>query len=323
MTPGLEEYLEQVRRHLGLGRESEGPIIRELRSHLEERTRDLREADTSEQDALAGAIGSFGRPRSVARLLFEAHHRVTWSEVGLAAFPHLMVAFLFAARGWDNWFWAPVLLIPIVIVTLYGWWQGKPSWLYPWVGYSLIPLAIGAYLVASPVIGQTADLFFSSGPVPDTWAMVGLVIFLPMAAWIILSTTIKVARRNWMLASLMLLPLPVIITWLTLQQRVGGLFGGSSHALHQLDGTMALVHITLALTTIIFLLLRDRTYKVCALMAVALFLFAAILHSADADMGLLSTAIAGLLILGLLLSPAVIESVSDRWDARRRGLGAG
>ncbi|MEE9247269.1 MAG: permease prefix domain 1-containing protein [Dehalococcoidia bacterium] len=322
MTPELEEYLEQVRRHLGLGRESEVPIVRELRSHLEERTWELREAGMSEQDALAGAMDSFGRPRSVARLLFEAHHKVTWSEVGLAAFPHLMVAFLFAARGWDNWFWAPVLLIPIVIVTLYGWWQGKPSWLYPWVGYSLIPLAIVAYL-ASPVIGQATDMFFSSGPVPDTWAMVGLIIYLPLAAWIILSTTIKVARRNWMLASLMLLPLPVIVTWLTLQERVGGLFGGSSHELHQLDGTMSLVHITLALTTVIFLLLRDRTYKVCALMAVALFLFAAILRSADADMGLLSMAIAGLLILGLLLSPAVIESVADRWDARHRRLGAG
>lgn len=127
MRQELDDYLERVRRHLDLAPETEGLIIRELRSHFEETLREMRANGLSEHQALKTAMDSFGRPRSVARLLYEAHCRVTWPEAALAALPHLMVAFLFVIHVWNSWFWAPSLLVPIVIVTLYGWWQGKPG----------------------------------------------------------------------------------------------------------------------------------------------------------------------------------------------------
>ena len=322
MLPELDEYLDRIRRHLHLNAEAETLIIRELRSHFEETTSELQASGLSEQEAIKRAIDSFGRPKSVARLLYEAHFRVTWPEVALAALPHLMVAFLFVIHGWNSWFWAPSLLVPIVIVTLYGWWQGKPGWLYPWVGYSLVPLVIAGYFALS-TLGQLVDFFLSGASFPSAWALAAWAIYLPIAAWLIVSTTIKVARRNWMLASLMLFPLPVVAAWLMLVERVGGLFNPNGQALHELDGTMFLVYLTLALTTVVFIRLRDGTLKVGALMLVAFMTFTAVLRSADADISLLSTVVAGLLISAFLLSPAVVDSIADREERRGRELGAG
>ncbi|MFQ5934065.1 MAG: hypothetical protein ACE5KI_05425 [Dehalococcoidia bacterium] len=322
MLPELDEYLERVKSHLHLDPETERLIILELRSYFEEKAQELHGYGLSEREAIRSAIDSFGRPRSVARLLYETHHRVTWPEVGLAALPHLMVALLFALGGWDSWFLAPDLLIPIVVVTLYGWWQGKPGWLYPWVGYSLVPLIIGGYL-ALPILGQVIDVFVSSGPLPNALTLTGWLLYLPVAAWIIGSTTLKVARRNWMLASLMLFPLPVVVAWLILLEQVGGLLEVHGSEIHGPDVTLALVHLTLALTTMVFIKLRDGPLKVGALMVVAFVMFTAILQSQDSGIGLFATVLAGILIFAFFLSPAVVESVAEKWEARHRGLGTG
>ena len=316
MLTELDEYLEQVRRHLHLEPEAEKHIILELRSYFDEKLNELEEAGVTGHQALQQAIESFGRPRSVARLLYEAHHRVTWPEIGLAALPHLMVAFLFAVGGWDRWLLAPSLLIPIVAVTLYGWWQGKPGWLYPWVGYSLVPLIITGYLFL-PVLGQLAGVFLSSGPAPGILTLSIWGIYLPIALWLIASTTVKVARRNWMLASLMLLPLPVVVAWLILLERVGGLLS-TEGALHDPDGTMTLVYIGLALTTAVFIRLRDGALKVGALMVVTFSMFIGIFRSEDVGIGFFSMLLTAVLIFAFFLAPAAVDPVADRWESRRR-----
>lgn len=320
MLPELGEYLEQVRRHLHLEPETENSIILELRSHFDEKLRELQEAGLTRPQALEQAMEAFGRPRSVARLLYEAHHRVTWPEVSLAVLPHFMVAFLFAFGGWDHWLLAPSLLIPIVVVTLYGWWQGKPGWLYPWVGYSLVPLIITGYFFL-PVLGQLADVFRTSGSAPNILTLSIWGVYLPIAAWIIVSTTVKVARRNWNLASLMLFPLPVVVAWLILLERVGGLFS-TGGAVHDPDGTMALVYIGLALTTAVFIRLRDGTLKVYALIVVTFSMFIGIFRSEDVGIGVFSMVLIAVLIFAFFLAPAAVDPVADRWEGRRR-LGAG
>ena len=318
----LDLYLEEVTHRLNLDLDRSAPIIRELRSHLLEIVEEGEESGLPHDVALTRAIDSFGRPRALARLLYESHRKTSWAELGVAALPHLMIAILFAIGGWASWVWAPLLLFPIVMVTLYGWWQGKPSWLYSWAGWSLVPLAIGAYL-AAPVFSQLYRLFTSSGPAPDGLAIAGLLTYLAGAGWIIASTTFRVAKRNWTLASLMLLPMPLMITWLVLQERAGGLFDGRGQSLHQLDGTMALVNVTLAFTTVGFLMLRESKLKIFGLMAVTFFAVTAILRASQADIELASMAILAAFVSALLLTPALIESAADMIEARRRGARAG
>ena len=260
MHPELDNYLDRVGQHLHLDSERKIFILREVSSHLEDTYLDLRSEGMNDEEALATTLDSFGRPRSVARLMYEAHHKVTLPEMILSAVPHLMVAFLFAVNGWDNWFWAPILLVPIVSVTLYGWWQGKPNWLYPWVGYSLVPLVIVGYL-SLPFLPDLIASFLSIGLVSNTWALMPWVIFLPVTGWLLVSTTFRVARRDWMLASLMLFPLPVVVAWLILLEDVGGLFNGAGEVLHQSDGTMMLVQLASGLTTVLFIRLRGGPLK--------------------------------------------------------------
>ena len=318
----LELYLEEVRRHLNLDPERSGPIIRELRSHLLERAEDGEDSGLSGEEALARSIDSFGRPRALARLLYESHRQTSWAELGVSALPHLMIAFLFAIGGWTNWVLAPLILMPMVLVTLYGWWQGKPGWLYPWAGWALVPLAIGAYW-ALPVFNQIYRLLTSSGPAPDSWAVAGLLAYLAVASWILVSTTVRVAKRNWTLASLMLLPMPVMITWLVLQERAGGLFDGQTLSLHQLDGTMSLINITLGFTTVGFLMIRESKLKVFGLMAVTFFAVTALLRASQADLELTTMAVLAAVVSALLLTPALIESAADMIETRRRGARAG
>ncbi len=321
MHPELDNYLDRVGQHLHLDSERKVLILREVSSHLEETYLELRSEGLTEAEALTTTLDSFGRPRFVARLMHESHHKVTWPEMILSAVPHLLVAFLFALNGWDSWFWAPILLVPVVAVTLYGWWQGKPNWLYPWVGYSMIPLVIAGYL-SLPFLPDLAASFLSVGPESNPWALMPWVIFLPLTGWLLATTTFRVARRDWMLASLMLFPLPVAVAWLILLEDVGGLFSGAGEALHQYDYTMMLVQLASALTTVIFIRLRGGPVKVGALALTAFGLFTGILHSSGTDMNLFYTAAAGVFIFAFFLSPAILESVAEKWESRRRGLGA-
>ena len=315
--PQLDQYLDEVRRHLNLAPERSNHIVRELKSHLLERAEEGAEAGLPREESISRAIYSFGRPRALARLLYESHRKTSLAEMGVAALPYLLISILFAMGGWSSWFWSPLLLLPIVLVTLYGWWQGKPNWLYPWAGWSLVPLALGAYL-AAPIFHQMYLAVAATGPAPDPLALSGLLLYLAFSSWILASTTFKVAKRNWTLASLMLLPIPVMITWLVLQERAGGLFGGRTDSLHHLDGTMSLVNVTLAFATVGFLYLRESKLKIFGLMAVTFFAVTAILRAAQTDIELTSMAVLAAVVSVLLLIPALIESAADIIETRRR-----
>ena len=316
-NPQLDQYLDEVSRHLNLDPERSNLIIRELRSHLLERAEEGEAGGLSPDESISRAIYSFGRPRALARLLHESHRKTGLPEMGLAALPYLLIAVLFAMGGWSSWFWSPLLLLPILLITLYGWWQGKPNWLYPWAGWSLVPLALGAYL-AAPIFHQMYQALAGTGPAPEPLALSGLLLYLAFSSWILASTTFRVAKRNWTLASLMLLPIPVMITWLVLQERAGGLFTGRPDSLHHLDGAMSLVNVTLAFATVGFLYLRESKLKIFGLMAVTFFAVTLLLRTAQADIELASMALLASVVSALLLTPALIESAADMIDTRRR-----
>ena len=40
-----------------------------------------------------------------------------------------------------------------------------------------------------------------------------ILIYIPMALWLVCAITLKTIKRDWLYSSLMLLPLPIIIGW--------------------------------------------------------------------------------------------------------------
>lgn len=316
MLPEVRNYLDEVRSHLHLDPLTEKRVIGELYTHFQERIAELQDRGISERDAGKVAIESFGRARVVARLTYEAYSKGSWSEAAKAALPHFLIAGLFLAHLWRQPVLAPLVFITIVGVTLFGWWHGKPNWLYSWIGYAFLPLLIMGF-TSRPVVEQAASFLFWGSNTPPSWTPVSLLLSLfSLSLAIIISTTVRVVKRDWILASLMLVPLPIVGSWLANIEQAGGLFQGNGATLYQWDGVMALVLVVLGLASAIFIRLRQRILKAGALVTIGTIAGAIAVHTFWGNLGFFSALGAAFLLLLFLLSPALLEAKIGHGEAR-------
>ena len=308
MLPEVREHLEGVRSHLHLDPTTERQIISELYSYFQEEVAELQKKGTPEKDATREAIKSFGRPRVLARLMYEAYSKGSWTEAFVSSLPHLIVAGLFISHLWRHPVLAPMAFASIVCVTLYGWWHGKPNWMYSWIGYSLLPLLIAGY-ASRPALDQTLSFLLGrSEALPGIWILLLIGALLSFSLWIIIRTTIRVVRRDWVLASLMLVPLPIFGSWLFNIEQLGGLFQASRLEFYQWDIMMFSVLMLLAVASAIFIRLRKRILKAGALVTLGVIAGTVAGHIIWGNLGFLGLVASASLILLLLLSPALIEA---------------
>jgi len=317
MLPEVKVYLEDVRTHLHLDFTTERQIISELYSYFEEKVAELYERGFSESDAVREAIRSSGRPRVLAQLMYEAHSKGSRTEAIFSSLPHLIVAGLFISHLWRHPILAPLAFILIVCVTLYGWWHGKPNWLYSWIGYSMLPLLIAGY-ASRPALEQTASFILGkSEALPDIWILLLIGLLFSFSLWIIVRTTIRVVRRDWVLASLMLVPLPILASWLFYIEQLGSLFQPGSPALYQWDIAMSPVLILLAAASAIFIWLRKRILKIGALITLGIIAGTVVGHILWGNLGLLGLLATAFLMLLFLLGPALLEATIGHGELRR------
>jgi hypothetical protein len=316
MLDQVRDYLDRVRSHLHLDPQTEKQVISELRTYFSEKIAELKASGRgiSETDAVREAIKSFGRPRVVARLMYEAYSQGSWTEAFLGSAPHLLIAGLFATHLWYHPILTPIVFAVTIGVTLIGWWHGKPSWLYSWIGYSLWPL-LAAGLLSRGTLGQALSfVLWGQGSFPG-WTLPLVVLFI-LSAWLIIWTTIRVVKRDWVLASLMLLPLPILASWLISLEQSGGLFQANGTVSNQWDTSMALALTVLGITSAVFIRLRQRALKVGALLTVSTIAGTVVVHGFRSYLsffGLLSTA---LILLLFLLIPAFIEAKIGHGEAK-------
>lgn len=316
MSPEILAYLEEVRLHLRLDPGTERRVIREFCSHLEERVSELRADGLGERQASRVAIESFGRPRAIAREMYEAHSKGTWGEAALAALPHLLLAAVFVTQLWSEPLLAAIALLSVPCVTLYGWWHGKPGWMYPWIGYSLLPLFIGGY-ASAPVLWQGFSfLTGGAGVFPDAWLLLIVVVFLGSSVWVVGSTAVRVVRRDWILASLMLVPLPVVGGWLVNTTLGRGAL--SAEAFQNSAVPLAVALFSLGVTSAVFIRLRQRVLKVGALIIVGFIATAAVGHDLWGEAVFAGLLISALVLLAVLLSPALVEARVGHGELRDR-----
>lgn len=323
MLHEVRSYLDDVRLHLHLDPIREKRIISELSTYFEEKVAELQGKGVSERDAAREAVKSFGRARVVARLMYEAYSKGSWSEALLSSLPHLVVAGLFASHLWHHPVLAPLAFAGIVGITLFGWWHGKPNWLYSWVGYSLLPPLIVGYAFR-PILEQTVSfLFRGQGSLPSIWVLLPICALFASSLWIIIRITIRVVRRDWILASLMLVPMPILASWLFNIEPVGGLFQSSGVASHQWDASMALILTVLAVASATFILLRQRILKTGALVTLGVIALTMAGHNLWGDLGFVGFLAAALLSLLFLLSPALLEDRIGHGEREEEVWGSG
>ena len=308
MQPEVKKYLHEVRSHLHLDPATEKQIIRELYSYFEEKVGELRESGLSQKEAVDLAIKCCGRPRAIALRMYEAHSKGSWIEAALACLPHLLLAGLFFSHLWTHPLSVLTTFSLIVFVTLCGWWHGKPSWMYKWVGCSLLLFLLGGYFCQHTLSQAVSFLLWRQGTPPSIWTLLAMLFLIIPSFWIVTRTAVRVVRRDWILASLMLVPVPIVVGWFLNLVNVGSLFTGNTDKLHMFDPPMALSLVTLGVTSAAFIRLRQRLFKIGALIIVGTIALSTVVHTLWGDQGFLGLLVTTGLLLATLLSPALLEA---------------
>ncbi len=314
MRPEIRSYLHEVHSHLNLEPQTERRVLAELYSHLREKISDLQSSGCPEQDSVREALDCFGNPRLVARLTYEAFSRGTWLEALIFAQPHLIVTALFLTHFWRRPAFLAGSAALLALTTCLAWLCGRPNWLYSWASYVLISLLAAAYL-SRRLAGQAlAYLLQGNGEPSALLALLPLGLLYALSFWLLVAATTRAVRQDWVLASLLLLPLPITGIWVFNVERLYPLLAGLGADPHRWDAAMAAVFLVLAAVSALVVRLRQRVLKVGALLGIGGLGAAAVAHSIWGELSLLALVAVGLLVLGFAWSPVLLKARHDPED---------
>jgi len=291
VVSAVSHYLERVRDSLRLDPSTEGEVIRELETHIEDRLGELKESGLSEEEAADTCVNLLGSAKQLARQIYEAHSQGTWRQTLLASMPHLLFALLFALNWWQGIGWLLVTLLLILSVAIYGWSHGKPAWFFPWLGYLVPVIASGLLLLW----------------LPKAWSWVAIFLYVPLALWLLYSITVQSIKKDWLYNSLMLLPVPTIIAWVLVVEPEGRFSGYSVQHLYQFAPWIGLSFLALGVSVGTFIRLRQRWLKEAVLFISGILTLAMVAYYAGGRLSLAAFLFLILAMLGLFLVPALLE----------------
>ena len=250
MTPELAQYLEQIRQDAKLDHEEESGVLSELEAHIQDRVEELVYSGLSEEEALRTCLDQMGSTRLVARQIYEAHSQGTWKQVLLAVLPHLLFGILFALNWWSYPGWLVFTLLLTLATVIYGWWNGKPNWIFSWLGASLVPvLALGILLLYLPRI----------------WTLLTLLFYFPLALWWVFRIMVETTRRDWIFGSMAFVPLPIIGGWYLAVMPEFQLTADTFGLLETYAPWIALSFLALAITIAAIIRIRRRSLRIAFL----------------------------------------------------------
>jgi len=216
--------------------------------------------------------------------------------------PHLLFASLFVLN-WlqgSGWLLFMVVLISGMAVafllvpqkTVYRWFKSKPNWLFPWAGYSLLPVGITGLLLLH---------------LPQGWLWLAVLVYIPLTAWLLYRVAVQNIKKDWLYNSLMLLPVPIVVGWF-LVVRPGLEF--SEYALQRVQyfsPWIGLSILAMAATVVIFIRLRERRLRGATLLASGLLTLSMVFYFTGGRLGVPTILLLVLLVISLLLGPALLE----------------
>jgi len=309
VSTGLKRYLADGKAKLRLDPASKRQTLYELYTHLEDRVEELEEAGISEEEATRMAMQSFGPLKPVAEELNEVHNSSNWTQSIIAALPHFLFSLLFALHQWSNIVWLTSILLCTIGVAIYGWYHNKPIWFFTWLGYALLPLLVfGFFLLQHALSLKTLSASW--------WVWLLLVVYSPVFLWLFIQIVVQTLRRDWLLGSLMALPILPIVGWFMTAQWKDNLLGEDKDTIRNLAPWIALSFLTLAGIVVLFNRLRRRRLKAGALLVSGFAMVILIARSSSGNFGLAETVIMASLILFLLLGPALLEHRLADHDAK-------
>jgi hypothetical protein len=292
MLTVLSNYLDSVRDNLRLDHSSEREVIRELEAHIEDELQELQESGLSEEEAASTCLTLLGSAKLVARQIYEAHSQGSWTQALLAATPHLLFGLLFALNWWRGIGWLLGMLALVLVMAVVGWWRGKPAWLFSWLGYSLVPVVAAALLLLY---------------LPRNWSWVAIVVYLPLALWLLYAITLRTIKRDWLYISLMLLPLPTVIGWFLAIEPINQLPEDWLQRMQDFAPWIGLTFLALGVTVATFIRLKKRWLRVSVLVVSGLITLTMVAYYTEGRLSILAFLILMVVMLLVLLSPSLVE----------------
>ncbi len=292
MLTVLSNYLDSVQDNLRLDHSSEREVIRELEAHIEDEVQELQESGLSEEEAASTCLTLLGSAKLVARQIYEAHSQGSWNQALLAATPHLLFGLLFALNWWRGIGWLLAMLTLVLVMAVYGWWRGKPAWLFPWLGYSLVPVVAAALLLLY---------------LPRSWSWVAILFYLPLALWLLYAITLQTIKRDWLYTSLMLLPVPAVIGWFLAIEPINQFPEDWLQRMQDFAPWIGLTFLALGVTVATFIRLKKRWLRVSVLVVSGLITLTIVAYYTEGRLSILAFLILMVVMLLVLLSPSLVE----------------
>ncbi len=281
MANKLADYLETFKNHLRIDSLIRNEAAREISAHIEDASRELQQKGFSEEEALRIATQNFGPPQLIAEQMCEVHSQGRWSEAFLAASPHFLVALLFASYYLQNIACLASVLVATAFIVIYGWRHNQPMWLFPWLGYYLLPvIATGILLIY----------------LPQAWTGLAVLIYIPLVLFILGYILRQTVNRDWLYMLLMLVPIIVMCSWLV-SSGTGSYFLASGAQLQKSVLWPTISFLALATATVAFVRMKQRWQKALALLIPASTI---LLSVALANRGNINLGAGFILILSLL-----------------------
>ena len=302
MLPEIRRYLSSISFNSRLDPYADSDVVRELQTHFEDEIEELCGAGLSEEEAANEAASRFGSAIDIGRQLYEVYSKGTWIQALLAGLPHVLIALTFALHLWRLSYWLVGVSVFITGITVYAWYRGKPGWFYSWLGYfSMVALAV-AFLVIFVIERVLAPVVLGSNAL---WIVI--VVYVGLAICLMGYIVIRVVRQDWLYASLMLIPFPVLFVWLVALEREVGLIEYTRQGLPGSDMEVAVTFAALSAITATFIRFRRRLMKSGVLSIGMMLTLAAIWRFTESSFHPVICFLLALFLTILIMSPAVLQ----------------
>jgi hypothetical protein len=242
-------YLNGLKNSLRIDPVAKDDLIREISGHLEDKISELRETGMSELEATETATQLLGSPQVIAKQIYEVYSQGSWKQTIFAIIPHFFTAALFALHWWTDPLLLTIILFGVVGTVIYGWRHGKPTWLFSWLGFLLVPVMLAGVMLIY---------------LPGDLAWVSAIIYAPLAIFIFIVVARQILTIDWLFVSLMILPIPIVIGWLIVLN-TSNIFLRSER-LSETAGLISLSFAVVGLAIATFIRVKQRWMKVGALL---------------------------------------------------------
>jgi hypothetical protein len=322
MTTPIRGYLNELSKQLHLGPQEEREILHEIQAHIEERTEELEESGVPSGDALTRALNDLGASHAIARQFYEVHSRGSWRQTALAVLPHILLSLMFFLHLWTAPGWVAFMLVVAIAISVIGWRMGRPRWTYPWLGYCLV-VPVVSWGLAMSAVSYGAWSVLTRGSLPLSLPIYAAsLIYVAFSLWVVIRVLSRVARPDWVMASLAVLPVPFLAYWFFYFHSGGEVLQSAGQPLTEVDSSAGVVFLVLALATAVFFRIGRRLVRVALLIITAPSMIVLGWLSYQGGPGYVALFFYSAISLAVLLSPALFDLNAsqskrpERYDSR-------